>query len=130
MNGAREQCATREQALQTHGAYAGRMSRWRTGRAKVLAVAVLLGILWLWLGSGSGNLQPAAHHFVRVDGTQVRGCPDTKVGIVTRAALHLLASAWTEPSCLQCAYVEGTRSDDQLLRACCCSSCSTAGHSW
>lgn len=71
-------CNVREQALQTHGAFAGRMSRWRTGRAKVLAVAVLLGIMWLWLGSGTGNLQPAAHHFVRVDGTQVRGCDETQ----------------------------------------------------
>ena len=75
-----------EQALQTHGAAAGGMSRWRTGRAKVLAVVVLLGILWLWLGSGTGNLQPAAHHFVRVDGTQVRGCCNSGVGHVTNAA--------------------------------------------
>lgn len=61
----------RKQALQTHYASAGGMSRRRTGRAKLLATIVLVGILWLWLGSGTGNLQPAAHHFVRVDGTQV-----------------------------------------------------------
>ena len=44
---------------------------WRTRRTKVLAALVLLGILWVWLGSGTGNLQPALHHFVKVDGTQV-----------------------------------------------------------
>jgi hypothetical protein len=60
-----------KQALQTHGASAGGMSPWHTKRAKVLAAVVLLGIVWLWLGSGTGTLQPALHHFVKVEGTQV-----------------------------------------------------------
>lgn len=62
--------ATAAKAFDAHGP--ATLSRWRSRRAKFLAAALVLGALWLWLGSGGGSLVPAAHHFVSVNGTQVR----------------------------------------------------------
>ncbi len=49
---------------------AGARHIWRSRRARLLAAALTLGVLYLWLTPSSTSLRPAQHNFVSVNGTQ------------------------------------------------------------
>lgn len=62
---------TAEKMRETYGSATAALGCWRTRRIKLLATSLVLVALFVWLGTGTGSLRPAAHNFVSVNGTQV-----------------------------------------------------------